>query len=224
MNTWKWLIDNSAPLQSIAAILVVVLTVVTIRVLWVTWDAIKRGALASEAQAEAARALTALAKEQTEVARQQTEAITKQSLAAMEQVALAKRQITETVRPILTVRLLSRQTTNDGSMQMTLRVVNEGEGVALDVWWMYGKPSIEPHQRNRVEEGIIPPGVERILRVDEPIAAQEGVLIVYESLSGITSGTGFDWKGQDAALTYYPEINDWAKSLLGRVLGSKPSQ
>ena len=84
MNVWEWLNQNSGALQSIAALLVVVLTVLTIRVLWVTWDAIKRGALASESQADAARALTLLAKEQTEVARQQTEAIAKQSVAALQ--------------------------------------------------------------------------------------------------------------------------------------------
>jgi hypothetical protein len=72
MNTWNWLGDNSGALQSIAAFLVVALTVVTIAVLWVTRDAVSRGAIASESQAEAARALTLLAKEQTEVARQQT--------------------------------------------------------------------------------------------------------------------------------------------------------
>jgi hypothetical protein len=224
MQLWKWLTDNSAPLQSIAALLVAALTVVTIAVLWVTRNAIKRGALASEAQAEAARALTLLAKEQTEVARQQTETIAKQSVAAMEQVAVAKRQITETVRPILTVRLIHKIKITPDSFELNLTVTNEGAGVALDVWWMYGKPGDEPHQRNRVEEGIIPPGIERFLQVPEPIAAQEGVLIVYESLSGFTSGTRFEWKGQDAALTYYPEINDWAKSLLGRVLGSTPSR
>ena len=84
MNVWEWLNQNSGALQSIAALLVVVLTVLTIRVLWVTWDAIKRGALASESQADAARALTLLAKEQTEVARQQNEAIAKQSVAALQ--------------------------------------------------------------------------------------------------------------------------------------------
>jgi hypothetical protein len=224
MNTWQWLTQNSGPLQSIAALLGAALTALTIAVLCVTWGAIRRGALASEAQAESARALTLLAKEQTEVARQQTEVIAKQSVAALEQVAVAKRQITESVRPILTVRLIHRIQITPESFDLSLKVTNEGAGVALDVWWMYGRPGIEPNQRNRVEEGIIPPGVERFLQVPEPITAQEGVLIVYESLSGITSGTRFEWKGQDAALTYYPEINDWGNSLIGRVLGSAPSR
>jgi hypothetical protein len=224
MNLWQWLSDNSQPLQSIAALLMAALTVVTIVVLCVTWGAIKRGALASESQAEAARALTLLAREQTEVAKQQTEAIAKQAMSVTEQVAVARRQITETVRPILTVRLVHRIQMTPETFDLNLKVTNEGAGVALDVWWMFGKPGIEPHQRNRVQEGIIPPGVERFLQVPEPLAAQEGVLIVYESLAGITSGTRFEWKGQDAAVIYYPEIDDWAKSLLGRVLGSKPSR
>ena len=164
------------------------------------------------------------AKKLTKATDRQIETSAEQAKAAMEQVAVAKRQITESVRPILTVRMFDKITITPNTFELNLKITNEGAGVALDVWWMYGKPGIEPQQRNRVEEGIMPAGVERLLQVPEPIAAQEGVLIVYESLSGITSGTLFEWKGQDAALTYYPELNDWAKSLLGRVLGSKPSR
>jgi hypothetical protein len=173
--------------------------------------------IAAFKQAKAARTLTEATKVQIKTSEEQAKA-------AMEQVSVAKRQITETVRPILTVRLINLIELGDGSTDMSLKVTNEGAGVALDVWWMYGKPGIDPDQRNRVEEGIIPPGEERVLRVHGPRTAHEGLLIVYMSLSGITSGTGFDWKGGDAALTYYPELNDWAKSLLGRVLGSRPSR
>lgn len=59
--------------------------------------------------------------------------------------------------------------------------------------------------------------------VHEARSVHEGVLIVYESLSGVTSGTGIKWTGKDYEITYFPEIDDWAKSLLGKVLGSKPA-
>ncbi len=67
MNAWSWLNANSGGLQSIFAILGVVLTVASIFVLTVTWRAIRRQALASELQADAARALTKVAEEQTKM-------------------------------------------------------------------------------------------------------------------------------------------------------------
>jgi nitrogen regulatory protein PII-like uncharacterized protein len=210
MSFWSWLNLNAVSLQSFSAFAGTVLTAVTIGVLIVTYRAVSKQARAAEKLTEATERQIQLTKDQAEAAKQMVE--------------VTKRQITESLRPILIVRLIDRIQITPGSFELKLKVSNEGAGVALDVWWMYGKPGIDPHQRNRVGEGIIPPGEERFLQVPEPIAANEGVLIVYESLSGITSGSGFDWKGQDAALTYYPELNDWAKSLLGRVLGSAPSR
>jgi len=58
VNPWSWLNANARALQSIAAMLAVVLTVITIGLLMVTWKAIK-------VQADAARALTRVAEEQT---------------------------------------------------------------------------------------------------------------------------------------------------------------
>jgi hypothetical protein len=41
VNPWSWLNANARALQSIAAMLAVVLTVITIGLLMVTWKAIK---------------------------------------------------------------------------------------------------------------------------------------------------------------------------------------
>lgn len=60
MNLLSWLNTNSGALQSIAAIMAIFLTVVTIKVLTVTWHSIRD-------QAKAARAFTAVAVDQTQV-------------------------------------------------------------------------------------------------------------------------------------------------------------
>jgi hypothetical protein len=66
MNSWQWLNTNSGAVQSTAAILAAVLTVVTIGVLIVTWKAIK-------VQADAARALTQTAERQNRLLSDQIE-------------------------------------------------------------------------------------------------------------------------------------------------------
>jgi hypothetical protein len=65
---WQWFNSNASQLQSVAALSGVVVTLVSIIVLFVTWRAIKRQAVASELQADAARALTRVAEEQTKAA------------------------------------------------------------------------------------------------------------------------------------------------------------
>ena len=137
-------------------------------------------------------------------------------------------QITESLRPILMVRPFHIEKLPDGSDEIVMKVVNEGAGVALDVWWMYGKPGRDPDERHHVQDGLIPSKIDRYFRVSGPRAVNEGVLVVCESLAGITSGTGIEWNMGDATLTYYAEIDDWAKNLLGRVLrptaGDRPKQ
>jgi len=141
-----------------------------------------------------------------------------QAEAAKQQVAVAKRQITESLRPILTLRVIHIEKMEDGSEELVVKAVNDGAGAGLDVWWMYGRPGIDPDERHYVQDGMIPPRVKRFFRVRATRAVNEGVLVVYDSLSGIKSGTGIHWTGGDPVLTYHPEIDDWAKSLLGRIL------
>ena len=167
--------------------------------------------IAAFKQAKAARMLTVATELQIKTSTEQAEA-------AKQQVVVAKRQITESLRPILTVKIIHIEKLADGSEELIMKAMNEGAGTALDVWWTYGKPGIDPDERHYVQDGMIPPRVERFFWVHAARAVHEGVLVVYESLSGITSGTGTEWTGGDAVLRYYPEIDDWAKSLLGRVL------
>jgi hypothetical protein len=66
MNPWQWMNSNAEAVQSIAALLAIVLTVITIGVLIVTWKAIK-------VQADAARALTQTAERQNRLLAAQLE-------------------------------------------------------------------------------------------------------------------------------------------------------
>jgi hypothetical protein len=192
MNIWQWLNHNSGALQSIAALSVVVLTVITIAVLWATWDAIKRGALASESQAEAARALTLLAKEQTEVARQQTEALAKQSEAARQSAAatdaanriseeanrLSVEQMQADLRPILVYESIqSTNTTRDV-------IRNVGRGPAKDVRIGVGAAKDELPKSYIPSRTLIGGGDEVGISVNHQMFVETGMTIHYASLDG----------------------------------------
>ena len=94
MNIWTWLQSNAAPLQSIAALIVAVLTLVTIWVLIVTWRAIKRQSVASELQAKASSALMG-------VVEQQTKATQEAAAAAQRQADLVAAQTEMSIAPLL---------------------------------------------------------------------------------------------------------------------------
>ena len=159
----------------------------------------------------------------TEATERQIKTSSDQAQAAKELVTVAKRQITESLRPILTARVTERLPRIEGMEEIVLTVKNEGAGVALDVWWTYGKPGVDPFQRIRVQDGIVPPQAERSFTARKPSAYQEGILVVYDSLSGITFGTGLNLNEAELAITYYNDIDDWARRLLGRLL-SPPRQ
>jgi hypothetical protein len=185
----------------------IVLQAVTIIVLLITWRAIVR-------QARAAEELIRATKQQIQTGQEQAEA-------AKQQVEVARRQITESLRPILICKVPPSIQMAGGSVQ-DIEVQNEGAGVALDVWWAYGKPgdpSSTIAQRNYVQNGIIPPHTGRSFRTREARAVQEHIVIVYESLSGITSASTLHWNGHHWIHGYQPDVSDWAKSLLGKVLG-----
>lgn len=184
------------------------LQAVTIVVLLITWWAIAR-------QARAAEELTKATKLQITTGQEQAQA-------AKEQVEVARRQITESLRPILICKIPPPIQAAGGGGVQDVEVQNEGAGVALDVWWAYGKPgdpSSTIAQRNYVQNGIIPPHTGRSFRTREARAVQEDIVIVYESLSGITSASTLHWKGNQWIHGYQPDVSDWAKSLLGTVLG-----
>ena len=183
----------------------VVLQLVTIVVLIFT-------CVAAFKQATAAHRLTEATERQIKTSVEQAEA-------AKEQVHVARRQITESLRPILTAQVTTKLPNVEQMEQFSVTVKNEGAGVALDVWWAYGKPGDDPTDRNRIQDGILAPGTSRSFLARQPRTIHEGLVIVYESLSGIASGTGVAWIGGDVTIEYYPDLDDWAKGLLGRVLG-----
>jgi hypothetical protein len=194
MQFWQWLNQNSGALQSIAALSVVVLTVATVTVLWVTWDAIKRGAIASESQAEAARALTQLAKEQTEVARQQTDAIAKQSVAALQSVAatdaanriaeeanrLTVEQLRANLRPIL---IFDSVFYPDQKMSRDA-IRNVGRGPAKDVQISIGTAKDELPKGYISSRTLIGSGDAAFLSINQQLFAETGMTIHYASLDG----------------------------------------
>ena len=204
-------------IQAIAAVVSAIVGLITIFVLVSAKRAANRQAKAAERQAEAAQKLI-------DVTDRQIATSTEQADAAREQVALAKRQITESLRPIIIIR---HDGPNPPGLKIDLVLKNEGAGVALDVWWMYGNFGDNPNtisQRNRVAEGILAPQMKRSLTVETSLALSKGVLIAYESLAGVSSGTRITWQGgKDSKIDYYPDMNEWTRSLLGRVLGSRPS-
>lgn len=194
MHIWEWLNQNSGALQSIAALSVVLLTAITIAVLWATWDAIKRGALASEAQAEAAHALARLAKEQTEVARQQTEALAAQSEAALKSAAatdaanhiskdanrLTMEQIQADLRPIL----IYGYTFHQGQGLTRDAIKNVGRGPAKDVQISIGTAKDELPKGYIPSRTLIGSGEEVIISINHELFVETGMTIHYASLDG----------------------------------------
>jgi hypothetical protein len=190
----------------------IVLQVATIVVLIFTWRAALKQAAAAEKQAAAAEKLIVATEQQIKTGAEQ-------AAAAKEQVAVAKRQVTESLRPILTCHAGTSTAGASGVSGINVDVRNEGEGVALDVWWTYGKPGINPSQRNFVREGILPPRIDRSFRAQESRAVHEGLVVVYESLSGIASASHLEWSGSDWVFQYYPDVTEWTRTLLGKPLG-----
>jgi hypothetical protein len=179
---------------------------------WLTIIVLILAMLAAWKQARSAKKLT-------EATERQIQTATEQAKAAKEQVEVARRQITEALRPIL---LLHNSPTPGGTGQqgrdLEIKLVNEGLGVALDVWWTYGEAKGEPHQRNYLQSGIIAPKSERSFRANDALIVQEGLLVVYESLAGVVSATRITWTGNEYHTDYSPDVTEWSRSLLGRVL------
>ena len=125
MNVWNWLNASSGVLQGLFAIVSAVLTAVTIVVLVVTWRAIKRQAIASELQADAARALTRVAEAQTKAAIDAAES-------SRRQADLLARQYELSTAPLLVGE------PDDRPNMKNCKVVNRGQGVAFQVFYWQG--------------------------------------------------------------------------------------
>jgi hypothetical protein len=185
-----------------------VLQTIGIIVLIYTLVAISKQSRASVKQANAADKLT-------EATERQMGTSVEQAKAAREQVDVARRQVTEAVRPILLISDWSAPRSDRGT-DLTLGLENEGQGVALDVWWTYGEAKGIPSQRNYVKNGIIAPGKNRSFQVRDSVVVSDGLLIVYESLAGVVSGTRITWTGNEYHTDYYSDITEWARTLLGK--------
>jgi hypothetical protein len=192
---WKWLEANA-------------LTLVTIVVLIFT-------CCAAFVQANAATKLTEATDRQIKTGEEQAKAAT-------QQVEVARRQITESLRPIITFR--SATPNASGRTAQEWAVINEGTGVALDVWWFYGQPSMHsnPDMRNFIKTGLIPSKATRSFVVSERRAVEQGVTIVYGSISGQTSATTITWQQfqQNFVEKYSPDITDWAKKFYHQPLAN----
>jgi hypothetical protein len=116
--------SNVGAIQSIAALVSAALAAMTV-VLVVTWRSIKRQAVASEEQAEAARALTQVAKEQTAAALDAAQSAKRQS-------ELLSSQIEQSTAPLLVVEL------DPGVAPVKFDLVNRGPGVAFQIFFWIG--------------------------------------------------------------------------------------
>ena len=125
---WSWLSCNAPAIQAVASFVTVVLTVITVGVLVAAWKA-------ARAQANAADKLTVSTDKQIGILK--------------EQVIATRRQIEESVRPMLDVPVGFI----GGPSLLTGKVVNLGNGPALDITYAYGKFG----DREIHEEFVVPP-------------------------------------------------------------------
>lgn len=160
------------------------LNTITIVVLVFTW-------LAANAQAKAAHKLTEATDEQIKASKASANA-------AKEQVEVARRQITESLRPILTFRTPSLSGHGE--------IKNEGAGVALNIWWTYGRidnPGCEQFETTRK---FLPAGAALPLTYDRFRFDAKGLLIFYRSLSGIVSVTAVTGTWSQPEYDYVPDV------------------
>lgn len=194
-SAWVFLAVNYNPILRVVTIIVLVFTL-----------------LAAWKSACAAEKLT-------EATERQIQTATDQARAAKEQVEVARRQITESLRPILLLRNSPAPgKTGDYGKDLQIVLINEGLGVALDVWWAYGEAQGKPFERHWVDIGIIAPKSERAFHANDAQLVQQGLLVVYESLAGVVSGTRITWTGNEYHTDYMPDVTDWARKLLGKPL------
>ena len=173
MRIWTWLQCNSALLQSIAAPLGVALTLITIWVLFLTWRAIKRQAIASEMQAQAARALTRVAEEQTKATQASAAAANMQTRLIADQLELATAPL-----------LVFEPDDKPGGLQ--LKLVNRGLGVAFQIqYWQGGFEFFHPR-----------PGTGYAFKLLNPSTLAPG-MFVYFDIPPLWPSWTFKYKGVD---------------------------
>lgn len=205
MHVWSWLKANSGALESIAAFITALLSLVTIRVLWVTWGAIKRQAEASEAQVRAADALKSVAEEQTEVVRQQSAALNRQADAALQAASatetangiseesnrLTSEQMFANLRPILVYAH-----SFDPAAQTTHAVIrNVGRGPAIDVQIALGVAKDEMPGEYIPSRSVIGIDDEIPIAINPKLFESAAITVRYDSLDRRRFTTTFYKRG-----------------------------
>jgi hypothetical protein len=173
MNPWLWLNANSGAIQSVLAL-------VTIVVLAFTWWAIK-------IQADAARALKRVAIEQTEAIREQAEAAL-QSVAvtdaanriAEKAVGLSVEQKMADLRPILIFEITLNQ-----AIHITQNAIrNVGRGPATDVQISIGRAKDQMPKSYIPCRTLIGSGDQVSFAINREEFIRSGMTIYYSSLDG----------------------------------------
>lgn len=166
------------------------LAFINLVVLWLTWRATRRQAKASELQATAARALIQVAEEQTKAARDaalsaqhQAESSELQAKAARALIDVATEQTTATKDAAVSAQrqceLLSSQMEQataplivaepDDRLNMSnFKVINQGKGVAFQVFYWQGGLEVKDSQGFRiypVQPSTMAPGVSAYLPI-----------------------------------------------------------
>jgi len=164
MPIWTWLNANSGAIQSVLAL-------VTILVLAVTWRAIK-------VQADAARALTKVAIEQTEAIRKQADAALQSVAATNDANRLSVEQMKADLLPILIVDIAVNQPVN-----LTKNAIrNVGRGPATNVQISIGMAKDEAPKSYIPCRTLIGSGDEVSFPINREAFMKSGVTIHYTSL------------------------------------------
>lgn len=183
---WSWLSCNAAAIQAVASCVIIVLTAITIVVLIATWRA-------ARAQANAADKLTMSTDKQIDILK--------------EQVTATRRQIEESVRPMLDVPVGFIA----GASLLTGKVMNLGNGPALDITYAYGKFG----DREIHEEFVVPPTVSKDkgfdMTIDPDKIRKTGLIFIYRSLSGTDCASSLT--SQRPHFHYHPDVHEWVQSL-----------
>ena len=209
---WCWLTANAVALESLAALVGLVLSAVTIFVLIITWKAIKAQANAANALIDVAKEQADAAKKQTEVGEQQRLASERASLAAEKQVEaaiassavaeaqrkateeaaragrvqseLTRHQILAQLRPVLAFASKPNPAMGDSTMTA---IENHGEGIALNVTVQLDRPKTHPRDRMQfihVEVNVLGPNKNARIYYSYQDAAEGTIYARYDSLDG----------------------------------------
>jgi hypothetical protein len=127
-----------------------------------------------------------------------------------EQVTVTRRQIEESVRPMLDVPVGFIA----GLSLLTGKVVNLGNGPALDITYAYGKFG----DREIHEEFVVPPTVSKDkgfdFTADPDKISKKGLIFIYRSLSGNDCASSLT--SERPHFHYHSDVHEWVQKLRTR--------